>query len=99
MNSSEKQINLNDFISDFLSRNSGILDVHREISREHLYSRAELCVVFGIAKQQFDEFKKILELAEAKIYIHSHNYYSLTKLIASNGFIQSISPLTNFPKL
>ena len=99
MNSSEKQINCNDFICDFLSRNSGILDVHREISREHLYSRAELCVVFGIAKQHFDEFKKIVELAEAKIDIDSRNYYSLTKLIESNGFIQSISPLTNFPKL
>ena len=99
MNNSEKQINCNDFICDFLSRNSGILDVHREINREHLYSRAELCVVFGIAKQHFDEFKKIVELAEAKIDIHSRTYYSLTKLTASSEFIQRISPPTHFPEL
>jgi hypothetical protein len=99
MNSSEQQINLDDFIVEFLSRTSGILDVHREINREHLYSRTELCLIFGIAKQHFDEFKKIVELAEAKIDIHSRTYYSLTKLITSNGFVQSIYPLTHFPEL
>lgn len=90
------EANLRSFIFHHILKNNDALGSKRDINREHLYSIRELSLVLNIAKDHLDTFKKIVEPAGAGLVIGGSIYYSLIKLIASGGFIRSISPLTNF---
>lgn len=85
---------IRNFIFHHVLKNNAIMGCRREINQEHLYSVIELSLVLNIAREHFDTLKELVQGME--IFIHSRAYYSLFDLIAANGFIQKISPLTNF---
>lgn len=90
------QANLRDFVFHYVLKKNDVLGTRMVVNQEHLYTLEELLMVLNIDEDYYFEFKKFVELKDAKIEIHQNVYYSLPKLIKYSEFIENIASLTRF---